>query len=105
MNSILEDLFNGKIFPYDNLIPKDPGFPELAKNINNTENYLRSLLSDMDKATIEKLIIMRDDLSTMENLETFSRGFRLAFMLVVDVYHNKGDSSAIQSLCDLAKSE
>ena len=88
MNYILENLFNGKIFPYDNLVPKDPDFPKLAKNVNDTENYLRSLLSDKDKATFEELIIMRDDLSAMENLEAFSRGFRLAFMLVVDVYHN-----------------
>ena len=105
MNSILEDLFNGKIFPYDNLIPKDPDFPKLAKNVNNTENYLRSLLSDTDKATFEKLVIMKDDLSARENLESFSRGFRLAFMLVVDVYHNKGDLSDIQSLSGFSKSE
>ena len=105
MNSILKDLFNGKIFPYDNLIPKDPDFPKLAKNVNDTENYLRSLLSDKDKSTFEKLIIMRDDLSAMESLEAFSRGFRLAFMLSVDVYHNKDDLSDIQSSSGFAKSE
>ena len=58
MSSILENLFNGKIFPFDNLIPKAPDFPKLAKNVNDTGNYLRDLLSDVDKATFEKLVIV-----------------------------------------------
>ena len=91
MDSILKDLFNGKIYPYENLVPQEPEYPALKQKTKEENTYFYSVISDDDRKRFEDLENMKTTLSDMESVEAFSRGFRLAVRLITDVYYHNGD--------------
>ena len=84
MNTI-QDLYNGRISPYEKSISTEPEYQKLKALADKNEDLLRKTLSDEQKELLEKLIECITDISSISERDMFIAGFRLGMKLMIDV--------------------
>ncbi len=82
---IIEDLYYGRISPYEMSISTTPEYQKLKTLSDRNEDLLRELLSDEQKELLEKLIETVTDISSISERDMFMAGFRLGVKLMIDV--------------------
>ena len=82
---IIEDLYYGRISPYEMNISATPEYQKLKALADRNEDLLRESLSDMQKELLEKLIEFVTDISSISERDMFMAGFRLGVKLMIDV--------------------
>ena len=84
MNTI-QDLYYGRISPYEMSISTAPEYLKLKALADRNENLLRETLSDEQKELLEKLTECITDISSISERDMFIVGFRLGMKLMIDV--------------------
>ena len=84
MNTI-QDLYYGRISPYEMSISTAPEYQKLKALADKNEDLLRETLSDEQKELLEKLIESVTDISSISERDMFIAGFRLGMKLMIDV--------------------
>ena len=84
MNTI-QDLYYGRISPYEMSISTAPEYQKLKALANRNEDLLRESLSDEQKELLGKLIESITDISSISERDMFIAGFRLGMKLMIDV--------------------
>ena len=84
MNTI-QDLYYGRISPYEMSISTAPEYQKLKALANRNEDLLRESLSDEQKELLEKLTESVTDISSISERDMFIAGFRLGMKLMIDV--------------------
>ncbi len=82
---IIEDLYFGRISPYEMSISATPEYQKLKVLADRNEELLRESLSDEQKELLEKLIETVTDISSISERDMFINGFRLGMKLMIDV--------------------
>ena len=82
---IIEDLYYGRISPYEMSISTTPEYQKLKALADRNEDLLRESLSDKQKELLEKLIESVTDISSISERDMFINGFRLGVKLMIDV--------------------
>ena len=82
---IIEDLYYGRIAPYEMNISATPEYQKLKALADRNEDLLRQTLSDEQKELLEKLIDFVTDISSISERDMFIAGFRLGVKLMMDV--------------------
>ena len=82
---IIEDLYYGRISPYEMSISTAPEYQKLKALADKNEDLLRETLSDEQKELLEKLIESVTDISSISERDMFIAGFRLGMKLMIDV--------------------
>ena len=82
---IIEDLYYGRISPYEMSISATPEYQKLKVLADRNEELLRESLSDEQKELLEKLIETVTDISSISERDMFINGFRLGMKLMMDV--------------------
>ena len=82
---IIEDLYYGRISPYEMSISATPEYQKLKTLSDRNEDLLRESLSDEQKELLEKLIETVTDISSISERDMFMAGFRLGMKLMIDV--------------------
>ena len=82
---IIEDLYYGRISPYEMSISAAPEYQKLKAIADRNEDLLRQTLSDEQKELLEKLIETVTDISSISERDMFINGFRLGMKLMMDV--------------------
>ena len=82
---IIEDLYYGRISPYEMSISATPECQKLKALADRNEDLLRESLSDKQKELLEKLIETVTDISSISERDMFINGFRLGMKLMMDV--------------------
>ena len=82
--SILQQLFDGEIFPSENIKPNDPQYNEAKKALAEATDYLLSVLSSENLDRFQKINELYYETASIYNYECFAHGFRLAVTLMVD---------------------
>ena len=83
---ILRDFYNNGIYPFEDIVPRDPEYRELGRKISAEHEYLESILSPEDAKRLENYCMLMTDRSVMDCRESFIYGFRLAALLMIDVF-------------------
>lgn len=84
--SVLEDFYDGKVQPYENITVRDPGHDPIEEKIaDERENWLRKLLSEKDYERYEKLESLYHDSATWWERKHFVYGFRLGALMMTEV--------------------
>ena len=86
---IIEDLYYGRISPYEMNISATPEYQKLKALADRNEDLLRQTLSDEQKELLEKLIETVTDISSISERDMFINGFRLGMKLMMDVMTDK----------------
>ena len=84
MNTI-QDLYYGRISPYEMSISTAPEYQKLKALADKNEDLLRESLSDEQKELLDKLIESVTDISSISERDMFIAGFRLGMKLMIDV--------------------
>ena len=88
MNTI-QDLYYGRISPYEMSISTTPEYQKLKALADKNEDLLRETLADEQKELLEKLIESITDISSISERDMFIAGFRLGMKLMIDVMKNE----------------
>ena len=84
MNTI-QDLYYGRISPYEMSISTAPEYQKLKALADKNEDLLKEKLSDEQKKLLEKLTECITDISSISERDMFIAGFRLGVKLMIDV--------------------
>ena len=84
MNTI-QDLYYGRISPYEMNISTAPEYQKLKALADKNEDLLRESLSDEQKELLDKLTECITDISSISERDIFIAGFRLGMKLMIDV--------------------
>ena len=84
MNTI-QDLYYGRISPYEMSITATPEYQKLKALAEKNENLLRETLSDEQKELLDKLTECITDISSISERDMFIAGFKLGVKLMIDV--------------------
>ena len=88
MNTI-QDLYYGRISPYEMSISTAPEYQKLKAHAAQHEELLRETLSDKQRELLDKLIESITDISSISERDMFIAGFRLGMRLMIDVMKDK----------------
>ena len=84
MNTI-QDLYYGRISPYEMSISATPEYQKLKALADQHEDLLRETLSDEQKELLGKLTECITDISSISERDMFITGFQLGVKLMIDV--------------------
>ena len=84
MNTI-QDLYYGRISPYEMSISTTPEYQKLKALADRNEDLLKETLSDEQKKLLEKLTECITDISSISERDMFIAGFKLGMKVMVDV--------------------
>lgn len=85
MNTLIEQLYGGEIYPSENIIPTDPKYRPLTKKISEERQALKEKLNEEDSERLEDLGDMYTESSSMYGYENFLRGFKLGAQLILEI--------------------
>ena len=86
---IIEDLYYGRISPYEMSISATTEYQKLKAQADRNEDSLRESLSDEQKELLDKLIETVTDISSISERDMFINGFRLGVKLMIDVMQDE----------------
>ena len=81
----IQDLYYGRISPYEMSISTAPEYQKLKALANKNEDLLRETLSDEQKKLLDKLTESITDISSISERNMFIAGFRLGVKLMINV--------------------
>lgn len=90
--SILKDLYNGKIYPLDAIVPQDKEYRQIGEQIGEMRDYFEEKLPPADREKFAEWNSLIQESAYMEDYANFAYGFRLAMALYMDVL--AGDESS-----------
>ena len=85
----IQDLYYGRISPYEMSISTAPEYQKLKALANRNEDLLRESLSDEQKELLDKLTECITDISSISERDMFIAGFRLGVKLMIDVMRDE----------------
>ena len=83
--STIQDLYYGRISPYEMSISTAPEYQKLKALADRKEDSLRESLSDEQKELLDKFIETVTDISSISERDMFIAGFRLGTKLMINV--------------------
>ena len=86
--NILDQLYFGKIVPWENNNGSSPEMQEVRDQIDEDIGTLRAMLSDEGKAVFERLLRNRSALEDRIVCEGFKDGFRLGSKLTLATFYS-----------------
>ena len=84
MNTI-QDLYYGRISPYEMSISTTPEYQKLKALADRNEDLLKESFSDEQKELLDKLTECITDISSISERDMFIAGFKLGMKVMVDV--------------------
>ena len=85
-NDILEDLFYGKINPWENRPSNMEEFHLLNQKMSRLSDALDEQLDDETKALLDQYLSNRADMEALLSCDSFKTGFRLGVQIMMAVY-------------------
>lgn len=85
VDSILDDLFYGKIDPWEERPTNIGEFRQLNQKMGQLSDVLESRLDDDTKELLDQYISIRADMEMLLSSESFKNGFRLGMKLLMAV--------------------
>ena len=82
--SLLQQLYDGEIYPAECVFPNESKDKKLNRNISNETKYFQSILSPENWKRFEQLDNMKSDRTLDYQYAFFAYGFRLAVGLIIE---------------------
>lgn len=86
MRSILEDLYYGKIHPWEKSAPKNPAILSINREINDLERELKGKLDAQGAKQLDKIDELFCQSSDLHDCESFSQGLKLGMLLIAEAF-------------------
>lgn len=86
MPTFIESLYYGKLIPSETILPQDPQYRQLSRQVSESMEAWKSKLSADEFHELEELLDLYQQLHGMELAASFSQGFRLGVRMIAEVY-------------------
>lgn len=90
MSSILEQLYSGEIRPEEVIVPKNPEYVSLNREISNLKKQLNLILSENDIELLDETFDLLGKSFSIYSTEVFVQGFKMGALMITEVFDNKG---------------
>ncbi len=90
MKNIIEELYYGNLHPEGFIVPTDPEYRPLNRKISDLMEEAKRKFSENDFATLEEILDLNGETSSMLTSETFVQGFRMGALVMVEVFCGEG---------------
>lgn len=87
MNLYLNQLYNEEYDPMKTLTQTNPLYRKTLDELNKIRDTFYKTLSKEDQHTYDDIIHLQYSLTDIENAYTFSEGFKIAYQINLEVYH------------------
>ena len=87
--SIMEALFDGRIIPWERHNPKSKEQLEILNQLEDEERYFIQKMSLDDCNRFQKLSNLHGELAYSDDVDTYSHGFTLGALLMMEVMAKK----------------
>ena len=92
--SILQDLYDGKIYPSENIIDvESPEYQKINSALMDVKERLTQHLSDGDRELFAKIEDLYYELNGIYSYQSFAHGFRLGVKLMAEALNGDDDVS------------
>jgi hypothetical protein len=81
---LLQQLYDGEIFPAEQIVPKHLEYRELCRKLREEKEYFRELLSASDRERFDAMENLSQEIENLYGYEDFSCGFRLGVGLMIE---------------------
>lgn len=88
MPNLIELLYNGSLFPIEDILPKDPQYRSLGRQITESLTTWKNKLSQEEFEELESLLELYSKTRAMEMSASFVCGFKTGAAIVIEVLHN-----------------
>ena len=83
--SVLEDLWDGNIAPWEREIKRSSDYADALDRIVQLETDLHARLNDEEKELLERFVDCSNEMCCVSECEMFVRGFTLDIKLIIEV--------------------
>jgi len=90
MKTLLQQLYDGELYPAENIKPKDPEYSKTHHRIADEREYFMGILAANDKERLVNLDEMYFHSAALYAYENFTYGFRLGVSLMAETLANGG---------------
>jgi hypothetical protein len=91
MKPLLEELYYGRIYPFEQIVPQDPGYRPLGQKKSDIKKMLQEKLQAEDVQALEELLDLCCDRGVMETYASFEYGVKFGVLMMLDVLGDKGE--------------
>jgi hypothetical protein len=89
MKPILEELYYGHLYPFEQIVPQDPEYRPLNQKISDIKGTLEEKLPADDYESLEELLKLYCDSSVLEACAAFEYGVKLGALIILEVLSGK----------------
>jgi len=89
MKSMLEALYCGEIRPEEKIVPRDPVFRKIRREISEAKGIWKGKLSTDDFNRLETLLDLHRQTESMQATSSFANGFQLGALMMMEIYAAK----------------
>ncbi|HBE77813.1 MAG TPA: hypothetical protein DDW65_08505 [Firmicutes bacterium] len=89
MKPILEELYLGRLYPLEQIVPQDPEFHSVNQKKSDLVKILETKLSAEDDQALEELLDLDCQASVMEAYTSFEYGFKLGALMMLEILGGK----------------
>ena len=86
MKSVINELYNGEIFPVETETFKDEKYRRTVNKVGHEIEELEELLTKEQYKKLEHMMDMNAEIFNMENRAVFAEGLRLGILLMVEIH-------------------
>ena len=86
MKSVINELYNGEIFPVETETFKDEKYRRTVNKVGHEIEELEELLTKEQYKKLEHMMDMNAEIFNMENRAIFAEGLRLGILLMVEIH-------------------
>ena len=90
--SILEQLFDGEIYPAENIRPESQEYKDLSKKIDEEKDYFKNTLPEADHKRFDVFCDMFYSMHSVYAYADFSYGYKLGAQLAYAAFEDKKES-------------
>ena len=85
---ILEALYNGELYPAENIVPKTDKFRQASAEVSRVMTYFEGKLNKEDYVLLEKLCDSYADECCETSEIQFKYGFTMGVLLMCEIFHS-----------------
>lgn len=82
--SLLQQLYDGEIYPAEQIVPKSPEYRELSRKLSDEKEYLQAQLSASNGERFKEMENLFQEITSLYGYENFFYGFRLGVGLMIE---------------------
>lgn len=91
MKSILADLYGGKLHPDEKIVPNEPEYNQLNREISDKLELCKERMSESDFMLLDDILNLYGQSHATHARASFIYGFRMGALLITEVFTGQAE--------------